>query len=603
LALKSALGNTAGQLMTKILTHSGVSAPAQPGGGAVFVAPTQPSAPSSAAEVRTLAPTEQPPATATGPAGLYITSNPQGADVYLGQTKAGTTSPAFQKVNLQAGTNVRVTLKMNLYHDVSFDVTLKPGVMKFEGIELKPAFGSLKIESEPSGAEVYIGGEKVGTTPFSEQRYPSGQYLVTVQKEWYLPQEDQQITVSDGQATAKKYTLSQDFGTLEIESEPAGAEVTLDGKKLGVTPGNWRVPPTEKGNIVISKENFRNKEFSISIGKGQSVKIDPAQATLTGQFGALQVYVDPPKPGVKVFLDGKEIGTAPVTLEKVQVGFHLVKAETAGEAGESNITIAEGKTELLQLTLKGKFERTSCGSVIDRATGLEWYEGSPEKKFTRADSFVRRLRECKGGWRMPTKSELETLYREEVKTRIKIVPELYVEKRYYIWAQREAGSSVDEKFYYGPKGKLLGLHVVSPTTFPPTIFAVRSARYSDASASNSKARITDDTLDALIGIWTGKGYQFDNKSTWSIRIEITEAVLRGNTPAKISYPSLSCSGKLTMESSSKSQLVFAETITSGKRKCVSGGQVQLRPSTDKNVLIFEWYERGKKEADGKLSRK
>ena len=212
---ESMLAEISSVLMNKVLAHAGVGASAQPGGGAVFVPSSQPSSPSSAAEVRALAPSEQPPATATGPAGLYITSNPPGAEVYLGQTKAGTTNPAFQKVNLQPGTTVRVvTLKMDLYHDASFDVALKSGVMKFEGVELKPAFGALKIESDPSGADVYIGGEKVGSTPYNNPRYPSGQYLISLKKEMYLPKEDQQISVSDGQETSKMFTLSQDFGTL-----------------------------------------------------------------------------------------------------------------------------------------------------------------------------------------------------------------------------------------------------------------------------------------------------------------------------------------------------------------------------------------------------
>jgi formylglycine-generating enzyme required for sulfatase activity len=421
---ESMLSSISATMMNKVLSHAGVTAPSQRGGGAVFVAPTQPSTPRGAAEVRTLPPTEQPPATATGPAGLYITSNPPGADVYLGQTKAGTTSPAFQKVNLQAGTNVRVTLKMNLYHDVSFDVALKPGVMKFEGVELKPAFGSLKIESEPSGAEVYIGGEKVGTTPFSEQRYPSGkylvnvkkhlfydavfsmnlesgssivknfelkpafgslkidseptganvyiagdsvgktpfsnlrypsgQYLVTIKKEWYLPIEDQQIIVGDGQATSKVFTLSQDFGTLDVASDPSGAEVTLDGKNLGITPGSWRVPPVQNGKVEVVLAKHHGKSFEITIDRDQTVKITAEQATLQAKVGSLQIYADPPEPGAKVFVDGKEIGTAPATVSALIEGVHTVKIKADQKEGMETVSIAEGQTAVVTIKLKNR---------------------------------------------------------------------------------------------------------------------------------------------------------------------------------------------------------------------------------------------------------
>jgi formylglycine-generating enzyme required for sulfatase activity/TolB-like protein len=350
--LEDNLKGVSRQLMDQVLTHAGVQSSAPSGGDAVFVSPTQLSAPSGAAEVRALAPTEQPPATATGPAGLYITSDPPGADVYLGQTKAGTTNPAFQKINLQAGSNVRVTLKMDLYHDVAFDVQLKPGVMKFDKVELKPAFGSLKIESEPSGAEVYIGGEKVGTTPFTEQRYPSGQYLVTVKKEWYLPQEDQQITVSDGQATTKMATLSQDFGTLEVASDPSGAEVTLDGKKLGTTPGSWRVPPVQNGKVRVFLAKHRDSSFEITIDRDQTVKITAEQATLQAKLGSLQVYADPPLPGAKVFVDGKEVGTAPFTLNQIQEGVHKIEVKVAGKSGGESVSITEGQTTVATVMLQ-----------------------------------------------------------------------------------------------------------------------------------------------------------------------------------------------------------------------------------------------------------
>ena len=353
-ALDLAMANPTGQMMAGIMKHAGVAAPARAGGGAVFVQPSQPVSTGGAAEVRALVPTEQPPATATGPAGLYITTNPPGADVHLGQTKAGSASPAFQKVNLQAGTNVRVTLKMSLYHDVSFDVALVPGVMKFEGVELKPAFGSLKIETEPTGAEVFIGGEKVGTTPFSEQRYPSGQYLVTVKKEWYLPQEDQQITVTDGQATAKMIALSQDFGTLDVQSNPAGATVTLDGKELGTTPGTWRVPPVKDGKLEVSYTQYHTKSFEISIDRDQEVKITADQANLEARVGSLQIYAQPPVDNAQVFIDGKHVGVAPATVHGLLAGEHKIDVETEDQAGSTVVTIAEGQTVVAEVGIVGK---------------------------------------------------------------------------------------------------------------------------------------------------------------------------------------------------------------------------------------------------------
>ena len=77
-------------------------------------------------------------AASSGPAGLFITTKPEGASVYLGDVKAGSTSPAFQKTNLEAGGRIRVRLEKDLYHPKVFDVDLAPGVTKYEGVALSP---------------------------------------------------------------------------------------------------------------------------------------------------------------------------------------------------------------------------------------------------------------------------------------------------------------------------------------------------------------------------------------------------------------------------------------------------------------------------------
>ncbi|MDP8222382.1 MAG: PEGA domain-containing protein [Candidatus Lernaella stagnicola] len=487
-SLETALKGISKQIFGLVLSHAGVAAPARGGGAAVFVSPTQPSSTGGAAEVRALAPSEQPPATATGPAGLYITSNPPGADVYLGQTKAGTTSPAFQKVNLKPGTTVRVTLKMDLYHDVSFDVALKPGVMKFEGVELKPAFGSLKIESEPSGAKVLIGGTEVGTTPYNNPRYPSGNYLVVVKMDlfhdqsfqlnvgsgtshsenlslkpefgslkidsepsgakvliggsevgttpytnlrypsgqyllsleldWHLPVLDEVFTVINGETTLRSFKLSQDFGTLDVASNPSGAKVLLNGKKLGITPGNFRLAPVKAGKLKVVMAGYRSKKFKISLDRGQTVKITADQATLQAKLGSLQVYADPPVPGAKVFVDGQVIGAAPLTVTGLIEGNHEVKVESKDKTGTMTISVAEGQTAVATIKLKSKGVLGAGGKIwTDVSTGLMWQvvptrgkKNKTSKNLTK--SHCRRLTLAGyGDWRLPTISELRSLIR------------------------------------------------------------------------------------------------------------------------------------------------------------------------------------------------
>ena len=61
-----------------------------------------------------------------------------------------------------------------------------------------------------------------------------------------------------------------------------------------------------------------------------------------------------------------------------------------------------------------RYRRTSCGSIIDSKTGLEWYVG-PDANLTlaAARSWVRNLDACGKQWAVPTTVELRSLFDKE----------------------------------------------------------------------------------------------------------------------------------------------------------------------------------------------
>ena len=167
------------------------------------------------------------PLDVSGAAGLYITTVPSGAEVYLGSERVGNTNPAFQKTDLIAGKMTRIKLKKQDYHDKVIEVKLKSGINKFESVKLSPAYGMLHINSTPPGARVIIKGTVVGETPYSSGRMVAGQYLVSVEKDLYRPVSKQIIEISDGQTIERNYTLDEDFGLLSIDSHPQGAKILV----------------------------------------------------------------------------------------------------------------------------------------------------------------------------------------------------------------------------------------------------------------------------------------------------------------------------------------------------------------------------------------
>jgi hypothetical protein len=103
----------------------------------------------------------------------------------------------------------------------------------------------------------------------------------------------------------------------------------------------------------------------------------------------------------------------------------------------------------------------------------------------------------------------------------------------------------------------------------------------------------------FLGTWEGRGSQTDQEGDWTIR-----ANLVGGQPGAIigtiAYPSLDCTGDLTLRLATPSSLEVVERITAGR--CVDGGTITLTPAGD-GRLRFDWRLEGyPATAEGMLQR-
>lgn len=101
----------------------------------------------------------------------------------------------------------------------------------------------------------------------------------------------------------------------------------------------------------------------------------------------------------------------------------------------------------------GTFTAYATGVVYDKNTGLEWYAG-PDKSTTwnEAKKWVENLNVAGGGWRMPTKQELKSLYKKGAGER-NMTP-LLKTTGWWVWSDETKGSSLAWffPFHSGSKG-------------------------------------------------------------------------------------------------------------------------------------------------------
>jgi formylglycine-generating enzyme required for sulfatase activity len=136
-----------------------------------------------------------------------------------------------------------------------------------------------------------------------------------------------------------------------VASEPTGAEVTLNGKLLGSTPLRLAVG-AEAGPLRLNLAGYYPQEFEVALKRGGEVRISASEARLVAKLGSVTVMVDPPEAGIQVYLDGVAKGEAPLTLEKVAVGNHEIKAEGQELGGVATVEVSDLNVAMVTVSVK-----------------------------------------------------------------------------------------------------------------------------------------------------------------------------------------------------------------------------------------------------------
>lgn len=139
---------------------------------------------------------------------LVIKTVPVYADIFVDNEKVGT-GEAIKPVSLGVEHRYRV---------VCDDYYTKEGVVQFVkqeektiNVELEPNFGYITINTEPSGADVYIDKTMVGRTPYLIEKIARGQHRIEIRKTGYSPYTELvTIKTGDHNKTLEKVTLEAD---------------------------------------------------------------------------------------------------------------------------------------------------------------------------------------------------------------------------------------------------------------------------------------------------------------------------------------------------------------------------------------------------------
>lgn len=142
-------------------------------------------------------------------------------------------------------------------------------------VEAPLATGGLTIDSSPQGAEVQIDGrhEAGWITPFTATGLAIGPHTVGFSKPGHTVA-NRTAQVAAGQNATLAVQLAELAATLSVNSEPAGAAITLDGKETGkVTPAQIVVA---KGShtVLVRKPGYLDASGTLETAPGQTAQFN-----------------------------------------------------------------------------------------------------------------------------------------------------------------------------------------------------------------------------------------------------------------------------------------------------------------------------------------
>ncbi len=284
------------------------------------------------------------------PAQIIVTTDPAGATVSLDGIVKSASPLTISGVS--TGEHL-VAASMMGYLEARRTVTLTPDQNLPVALKLDPVCGLVLIHSEPSGADVQINGADRGKTPLLITDIALGKYRVKVSLMGYLSKE---VDLSVKSRTPQKVSvpLGSDSAKLDLDSEPTGAKVTVNGVAKGVTPCVLDKIPAGSTTLELTMEGFLPFKQALKLSPGQSERIS---ATLTLLPAELTIVSIPPK--ARIYVNNEFKGESPVTLKDVPPGTVRLRAELKGhEPNARTITLEKNQKTVEEFRLE-----RNCGTM------------------------------------------------------------------------------------------------------------------------------------------------------------------------------------------------------------------------------------------------
>ncbi len=214
-----------------------------------------------------------------------------------------------------------------------------------------PALGTLSVQTNPPGVPVFVDGVAKGGTP-ARISLSAGSHILELRGRGVprvIP-----VNISAGAEASQYLELPEtpSTGSLLVQSEPAGARVSIDGVEHGAAPVNVADLAPGEHDIVLQAEGGSPVKQKVVIQAGVTASI--LAPVTTASAGPVSGWIAVKSPvAVEVRENGRLIGTSDTDKIMMATGRHDVELvnDTLGYRATRAIQVPPGKVAAITLEM------------------------------------------------------------------------------------------------------------------------------------------------------------------------------------------------------------------------------------------------------------
>lgn len=238
------------------------------------------------------------------------------------------------------------------FQPLQADIDVRRGGLQTFAFALQELPGRVRLLLQPAvDYRVFVDESPVPTGDDGITDMAAGRHQLRIETDRYLPVSEQVEITGRGQAQQFAYRLQPGWADVRIRSEPAGADVRIDGIHQGVTP---LLAEVLAGNhaIDVSLDKYKTTRLQQEIAAGTEVSLE--DIVLTPADGQLSVNSEPPAATISVA--GVFYGTTPGTLSLASGEPHSVRLTKPGyQPVDTTLQLAPLESRQLDVTLPPEY--------------------------------------------------------------------------------------------------------------------------------------------------------------------------------------------------------------------------------------------------------